>query len=157
LSYIIAPRPIETFDALSREAIALASTVSDAYLQYFTQCAVGWTELNQGRVDRAHQAAHALMAVGRRMNDPRSIGFGMQLLAWIALISDDYGAGLRFAETGMGNACTPFDWEASNVAYACALVLLKRPEGYQTLRNFMDRAAVGGWLLCCMAQMRYWA
>jgi hypothetical protein len=146
LSYIIAPRPNETFDALSREAIDLASTVSDAYLQYFTQSAVGWTELNQGRVDRARQTAHALMAVGRRMNDPRSIGVGTQLLAWIALISDDYEAGLRFAETGMANACTPFDWEVSNDAYACALVLLQRPEGYQTLRNFMDRAAVGGWL-----------
>ena len=137
---------IEAFQSFRNEAITLASTVDDAYLQYFMQFAIGWVEFHRGRVAEAHQAAQALLAVGRRMNDPRSIGFGMQLLGWIALVSDDYAAGLGFAETGMTDACTPFDREACNNAYCSALVLLRRPEGYQALRNFMDQARAGGWL-----------
>jgi hypothetical protein len=137
---------IETFEPFSIETITSASTVDDVFLQHFTQFAVGWLELHRGRVEKAQQAAQALLAVGRRMNDPRSIGFGMQLLAWIALGSDDYRAALGFAETGISNACTPWDREACNNAYCSALVLLRRPEGYQKLRNFMDQAKVGGWL-----------
>ena len=68
----------------------MASTVDDVYLQYFIQFAIGWVEFHRGRVAKAQQAAQELLAVGRRMNDPRSIGFGMQLLGWIALASDDY-------------------------------------------------------------------
>jgi len=148
LSSVMASRSysIETFEPLSKEAIALASTVDDVHLQYFIQFAIGWVEFHRGRVAKAHEAAQELLAVGRRMNDPRSIGFGMQLLGWIALLSDDYAAALGFAETGMTDACTPFDREACDNAYCSALVLLRRPEGYQKLRNFMDRAKVGGWL-----------
>jgi hypothetical protein len=148
LSSVIASRSysIETFEPFSKEAIALASTVDDVFLQCFIQFAVGWLEFHRGRVVKAHQAAQELLAVGRRMNDPRSIGFGMQLLGWIALVSDDYAAGLGFAETGISNACTPFDREACKNAYCSALVLLRRPESYQSLRNFMDQARVGGWV-----------
>ena len=48
------------------------------------------------------------------MNDPRSIGFGMQLQAWVALVGDDYHAALNFAETAMSVARTPFDRESPN-------------------------------------------
>ena len=46
----------------------------------------------------------------------------------------------------MSNACAPWDREACDSAYCAALVLLRRPEGYQTLRNFMDQVKAGGWL-----------
>jgi hypothetical protein len=148
LSSIMASRSYstETFEPFSKEAIALASTVDDAYLQFFMQFAVGWVEFHSGRVAKANQAGQEFLAVGRRMNDPRSIGLGMQLLGWTALVSDDYAAGLGFAETGISNACTPFDREACKNAYCSALVLLRRPESYQSLRNFMDQARVGGWV-----------
>ena len=79
LSSVIASRSysIATFEPFSKEAIALASTVDDVYLQYSMQFAVGWAELHRGRVANAQQAAQELLAVGRRMNDPRTIGFGM--------------------------------------------------------------------------------
>jgi hypothetical protein len=135
---------IETVEPLNKEMVALASTGDDVYLQYFIQLAVGWAEFHRGRVLEANQAAQELLAAGRRMNDPRSIGFGMQLLGWIALFSDDYAGALGFAETGMANACTPFDREACDNAYCSALVLLRRPEGYQLLRDFRDRVKAGG-------------
>jgi class 3 adenylate cyclase len=148
LSSIIASRTyaIETFEPFSKKVIDLASTVDDVYLQYFTQFAVGWVEFHSGRAARANHAAQELLAVGHRMNDPRSIGFGMQLLGWIAIVSDDYAAALGFAEKGLTNACTALDREACNNAYCSALVLLRRPEGYRTLRNFIDQAKAGGWV-----------
>ena len=63
---------------MSREAIAAASNVDDAYVQCFVQFAVGWEEVHRGHITKAREAAEELIAVGRRMNDPRSIGFGMK-------------------------------------------------------------------------------
>jgi tetratricopeptide (TPR) repeat protein len=143
LSSISGSYSIETFN---REAIASASTVDDVYLQYFIQFAVGWAELHGGRMTKGRQAAQELLAVGRRMNDPRSIGFGMQLLGWIALVSDDYQAALDFTEIGIRNACTPWDRVSCNNVYCSALVLLKRPEGYQTLQSSIDLMKARGWL-----------
>ena len=109
VSTIIAPNPVEIFEALSREAITAASNIDDAYLQCFIRYFVGWEEIHRGRMAKAHEAAEELMAVGRRMSDPRSIGFGLQLEAWAALVSDDYVAALDFAETGISVARTPID------------------------------------------------
>jgi hypothetical protein len=101
---------------------------------------LGWTLLgvraiHRGRVAKAQQAAQALLAVGRRMNDPRSIGFGMQLLGWIALASDDYRAALGFAETGISNACTPWDRESCNNVYCSALVLFNAAVDFAAQRR----------------------
>jgi hypothetical protein len=85
------------------------------------------------------------MIVGRRMNDLRSIGLAMQLQAWGALTSDDYEGALKFAETGMINACAPFDREAARCAKIAALVLLRRPGAFGILRDFMDQCAICGW------------
>jgi predicted ATPase len=76
---ITASNSVEVFDAVSREASTAASNVDDAYLQCFLRYVVGWKEMHHGRMTKAHEAAEDLMAVGRRMNDPRSIGFAMQL------------------------------------------------------------------------------
>jgi class 3 adenylate cyclase len=148
LSCIIASRfpSIETFERHSNEAIALASTSDDAYLQFFTQFAIGWVELHRGRSAKAQQAAQTLLAIGRRMDDPRSIGFGMNLLGWNALATDDYQAALDFTEIGIGNARTLWDRVSCNNVYCSALVLLKRPEGYQTFQNAVDQMKDRGWL-----------
>jgi hypothetical protein len=94
---------------------------------------------------KAHEAAEELMAVGRRMNDPRSIGFGMQLEAWVAQVSDDYMAALNFAETGIGIARTPIDRANAMNAKNAALVLLRRPEALAMLRDWMHQCEVNGW------------
>jgi hypothetical protein len=145
ISTIIAPKAVDIFEALSREAIAAASNVNDAYLQCFLRFVVGWEEFHRGRMAKAHEAAEALMAVGRGMNDPRSIGFGLQLQAWIALTSNDYLAALDFAETGGTIARTPFDRATSNNGKIAALVLLRRREAFPMLRDWMDQCATNGW------------
>ena len=85
VSTIISPKPIETFEALSCEAITIASSVDDPYLQCFIRYVVAWEEFHRGRMAKRMKAAEELIAVGRRMNDPRSIGLGMAFGAWVAL------------------------------------------------------------------------
>jgi hypothetical protein len=145
VSTFIAPYPVEVFEARSREAIAAASDVDDAYLQLFLRFAVGWDEFHRGRLARANEAVGGILAMGRRMNDPRSIGFGMTLRTWCALISDDYEAVLNFAETVMSIASTPFDREGAKSGKFCALVLLRRPDAFPMLRDWMDQCVANDW------------
>ena len=135
VSTIFAPYPVEIFETLSREAITAASSINDPYLQCFARYVVGWEEVHRGRITKAHEAAEELMAVGRRMNDPRSIGFGMQLQGWIALVSDDYEAALKFADTAISVARTPIDQVIALSAKIIALVLLRRPGAFRRLRG----------------------
>jgi hypothetical protein len=107
---------------------------------------VGFEELFRGRIAKAHEAAEELMAVGRRMNDPRSIGLGMAVRAWIAMGNEDYAAALDFAETSIAMACTPLDRETGMNAKVNALVLLRRPEAEPMLRDLRDRCTANGWL-----------
>jgi class 3 adenylate cyclase len=145
VSTIVVPYPTAIFDALSREVIMAASKVNDAYLQIMAHNFVGWEEFHRGRITKATEAAEELMAVGRRLNDRRSIGLAMQLQAWKALTSDDYEGALSFAEIGMREACAPFDREAAKSAYVAALVFLRRPEALQSLQTFMEQCANNSW------------
>ena len=145
VSAIYSPKPIDVFEGLTSEAIAAAASIDDRYLQAMVCGAVGWDEIYRGRMPKMHEAAEKLMAVGRRMNDPRSTGYGLFLRAWAALLSDDYASALDCAEASIGMACTPFDREGAVNAKVIALVLLRRPEAFRTLRDWMDRLAAIGW------------
>ncbi len=142
---VIAPNSVEIFEALSREALTAASNVDDAYLQCFVRYVVGWEEMHQGRMVKAHEAAEELIAVGRRISDPRSIGFGLQLEAWVALVSDDYVGALNFAETAMSVARTSIDRVNAMNAKCAALVLLRRSDALPMLRDFMHQCEISGW------------
>ncbi|MGY3440926.1 ATP-binding protein [Bradyrhizobium sp. USDA 4473] len=148
VSTIVAPRPREAFETLGRDAIRLSSSTGDPYPQAFTRYALGWEEIHRGRISEARQAAQELLAVGRKMNDPRSIGLGLQVEAWIALIGDDYAAALDYAEMSISMARAPFDTISSTNAKISALVLLRRPEAFAMLRAWIDECETNGW---------YWA
>jgi class 3 adenylate cyclase len=145
VSTVLAPYPVEDFELICREANSFASNVDDAYIQCFIRYALGWDEMHRGRMAKAREAAKELLSVGRRMNDPRSTGFGMQLEAWIALTSDDYSAALKFAETGVAIARAPIDHANALTAKYSALVLLRRPEAFSKLRDWMQQCAANGW------------
>jgi class 3 adenylate cyclase len=145
VSTFVAPMPVDLFEYLSREAIAAASNFDDSYLQCFLRFVVGWEEVHRGRMAKAHAAAEELMAVGRSMCDPRSIGLGTMLQAWVALTSDDYASALDFADTSIGIACTPWDREGATLARLIALVLLRRPEAFPVFQDFMDHCRAEGW------------
>jgi class 3 adenylate cyclase len=145
VSTIVAPYPFDIFEAVSSEAIVAASEADDRYWQTFIRNLLGWEELFRGRIAKVHEAAEELMSVGRRMNDPRSIGLGMTLRAWGAFFGDDYTAALEFAETSIGLACTPFDREGAANAKTNALALLRSPGSFAMLRDMRDRYEANGW------------
>jgi hypothetical protein len=145
VSTIFAPTPVEIFDARKREVIAAASNVDDVYVQCFARFVIMWEEIHRGQTAKAHEGAEELIAVGRQMNDPRSIGWGMALRAWVALLSDDYLAALNFAEISISIARTPYDQELAKTSKIAALVLLRRQEGFAMLRDRMDQCATNGW------------
>jgi class 3 adenylate cyclase len=145
VSAIYSPKPVDVFETLSSEAIAAASSIDDRYLQAMVRGAVGWDEIHRGRTPKMHEAAEKLMAVGRLMNDPRSVGYGLFLRAWAELLSNDYASALDCAEASIGMACTPFDREGAVNAKVIALVLLRRPEAFRTLKDWMDHLAAIGW------------
>jgi len=85
------------------------------------------------------------MAVGRRMNAPRSIGYAVGLETWIELASDDYQVALNLAETALSIARTPFDQTTAETGRLVALVLLRRPGALPMLRDWMHRCAANSW------------
>ena len=64
---------------------------------------------------------------------------------WIALVSDDYGAALNFAETAISVARTPIDRVNATTVKCSALVLLRRSDALQTIRDFMHQCEINGW------------
>ena len=145
LSPLIGLHSADTFDALSNEALAMASSLNDPYLQFLVRHAIVQNEAFSGRMSNATKAAEELVEVGRRMNDPRSLGYGIALMANVALGNEDYRAALKFGEMGIGVARTPYDRDFSNQARIDALVMLKRPEGIPMLRDYIERCTGNGW------------
>jgi hypothetical protein len=135
----------DTFDSLSHEALAAASTLNDRYLQFLTRSAIAQEEGYRGRITNALKAAEELVELGRRMNDPRSLGYGIAIMANIAFAKDDHHTALNLGEMGISVARTPYDREFSNQARIGALVLLKRPEGIPMLRDYIERCGANGW------------
>ncbi len=128
VSTVFAPKPLREFEALKRNAIRAASDTADAYIQNWTRWVIGWEEVHRGRINEARVSARELLEVGRLLNDPRSTGFGLNLLSLIAVLSDSYAEGLEYSEQSLSLAVTPWDRAAATVAQGCALTLLRRTE-----------------------------
>jgi class 3 adenylate cyclase len=135
----------DTFDSLSHEALAAASNLNDPYLQFLTRSAIAIEESFRGRLTNALKATEELVEVGRRANDPRSLGYGIAQRAMVTLVGGDYHAALNLGETCISLARTPYDRVMSNQARITALVLLKRPEGIPMLREFIEQCVANGW------------
>jgi hypothetical protein len=109
LSTIIAPKPLNEFEVLKREAIKAASGTADAYIQNWTRFVIGWEEFHRGRMTKARDMAQELKQVGRLLGDPRSTGLGLALMTWIALVADSYAEALEYSEQSLRLAVTHFD------------------------------------------------
>jgi tetratricopeptide (TPR) repeat protein len=128
VSSIFAPKPLYEFEMLKRNAIQAASEPADAYIQNWTWWVIGWGETHRGRINEARDSARKLLEVGRLLNDPRSTGFGLNLLSLIALFSDSYAEALEYSEQSLSVAVTPWDRAAATLAKGSALMLLRRSE-----------------------------
>ena len=128
VSTIVAPKPLDQYEKLKREAIEAASNTTDVYIQSWIRWAIGWEEFHRSRIIHARKSAHELMQVGQALNDPRSTGQGLNLLTWIALVSDSYAEALEYSEQSLAVAIAPLDKIGATGGKGCALVLLRRTE-----------------------------
>ena len=55
VSTIVAPKPLNEFEMLKREAISAASDTADAYIQNLTRWVIGWDEFQRGRMTEARE------------------------------------------------------------------------------------------------------
>ena len=86
---LLAPFGREGLAEAISEAYTAASRVDDAYLHYFLRFIVASREFNSGRLLSASAIAEDAIAIGRKNNDPRSMGFGLGIKAMIAVVRGD--------------------------------------------------------------------
>jgi class 3 adenylate cyclase len=145
LSSMFVPEAVETFEATAAQGIAAAARVDDPYLQYALRFFIGLDQAHRGHAAKAANIADDLLAVGRRINDTRSIAWGMALKAIIALFGSDFERGLEYAENGILMARTRSDVLMNRLFKISALSALGRPESYKLARQFRDECEVNGW------------
>jgi hypothetical protein len=97
---------------------------------------------------QARRSARELMELGRQRNDPRATGYGLVLLAWIALTSDSYAEALEYGEQALAVAVAPLDRNLAIGAKGVALLLMQRlEEALKLVKQQRDRLSVDGYLL----------
>ena len=89
---------------------------------------IGWKEIHRGRIIDARNSACELIQLGRLLDDPRSVGFGLNLLSWIAILSNSYVEALDHSNKSLSVAVTPWDRMAASLAKGDALMLRRRTE-----------------------------
>ena len=145
ISMVVAPKPLDQFEKLKRKAIDAISETTDTYIKNWTMFVIGSEEILRGRIGQARDAATELMRVGRILNDPRSTGQGLNLLAWMSLVSDAYAEALEYSEQCLAVGITPYERNGASGAKGCALVLLRRTEeGGALLEEHHRRCAADG-------------
>src|SRR5262249_54418685 len=73
ISAVAAPKSLDQFERLKREAIYAISETNDAYINNWTWFVIGFEEGGRGRMTHVRSAASELMRIGRTLNDPRSL------------------------------------------------------------------------------------
>jgi hypothetical protein len=120
----------------------------DVYLQNQVRLVIAMDAMARGRMNDARESAHQLLEFGRRLNDPRSTGLGLWLLAYIALFSDSYAEALDYSEQALAVVVTPIDRTIALGGKATALIALGRvEEGVRDLEEYRRRCEALGYLL----------
>jgi class 3 adenylate cyclase/tetratricopeptide (TPR) repeat protein len=148
VSSIFGSQSPDEFEVAKGAAIKAAADTSDAHIQNWVRYVIGWKEFHLGRFDIARDTGRELMQLGRQLNDPRSTGFGLSLLALIAMVTDSYAEALEYSEQSLAVAVTPFDRVTASTCKGCSLVLLRQTEqGAKVLEELRQRSAADGNLI----------
>jgi hypothetical protein len=127
------PMRAEQNESLSRTVLAAAARTNDPFIQTWSRWIIAIDALDRGSIVEARSSASEMITIGQRLNDPRSMGFGLNCLAWIENVLEDYQEALRYSEETLKVAVTTWDRRAATYAKAFALVMLRRPDGISIL------------------------
>ena len=156
VSTYCAPVSIEVFQARRREAETTLANVDDAYLRNFYSAILAYDEVNRGRLTEARAAVQRLMVNGVSMNDPRSVGYATAMRALIAILSDNYEAGLEIADLGIAISRAPFERAIASSARNIALVLLNKPGALDEVGGYIAKCSENGWSLFLSGPDNLW-
>ena len=126
VSTVMAPKSTEEFNTLKRETIKVASDTHDPGIDTVARSFIGIEEMIRGRMNDARDTARELIRVGQQLNDPRSIGLGLNLLAQIALFSDSAAEVVEYCEQSLAVSLTPQDRCIALSTKGSALIMLRR-------------------------------
>jgi hypothetical protein len=127
------PPRIESKEALGRTALAAAASTNDPFIQSWLRWVIAIDALECGHPTKARSSAQEMITIGRNSNDPRSVGFGLNCLAWIEIVLQNFQQALHHTEETLKVAVTTWDRMAATYARAFALVMLRKPEAISNL------------------------
>jgi tetratricopeptide (TPR) repeat protein len=156
VSTYCAPISIEASQARRRETEAALATFDDAYLKNFFSATLAYEEMNRGRIPEARAALERLTVIGVSMNDPRSLGYATAMKALIAILSDNYEAGLEFADLGISMSRAPFEWAIASSARNIALLVLNKPGALDEVGAYIAECAENDWTLFLTGPESLW-
>jgi tetratricopeptide (TPR) repeat protein len=125
VSSVVGPKKLSDQKLVARSALKAASRTDDAYIRSVVRWVIAIDEVARGRMSVARKIAEKMSKIGRQLNDPRPMGMGMGILAWIALTSDDYAKALSCADECLQIAYTPQERMNALGVKGAALVLLR--------------------------------
>jgi class 3 adenylate cyclase/tetratricopeptide (TPR) repeat protein len=145
VSTLVSPKPLHEFENLKKKAMETVLNTVDRWVLSGLWFAIGWEEVHRGRTKEARDAAHELMRIGQQINDPRSTGLGLWVLACIAVTSGSYAEALEYSEQSLAVAITPYDKDVAIGGKGLALVLLRRTEeALPLLEEHRSRCSANG-------------
>ena len=137
----------DAFEAKRVEVEKILNGFDDAYLQNFFLAHLGWNAVCRGRVLEAQEAAEKMVVHGRKMNDPRSLGYGVSMKALIALASDDHQQAYEIAQEARLMSRVQFEITIADAALYASMVPLEIPGAAKEVQAYCDRCADRGWTL----------
>lgn len=135
------------FEAKRSEVEKILDGFEDAYLQNFFLAHLGWNAVCRGRVLEAKEAAEKMVVHGRKMNDPRALGYGVSMKALIALASDDHQQAYEISEQARLMSRVQFEITISDAAHYASMIPLEIPGAAKEVQAYCDRCADRGWTL----------
>jgi tetratricopeptide (TPR) repeat protein len=150
VSIYISPISNAEFEAKARVIEAELEKIDDAYIQNFYLATIGWNELTRGRVARAHATADKMIALGKKTNDPRALGYGTAMKALIAMVADDHEKALAIAEEAHKASKVEFERAIAEAARVSAMVPTETPGAIEIIEAHIDNCNEHGWTLFTM-------
>jgi class 3 adenylate cyclase len=152
VSFVLAPKSIEEFAKFKKKTEKVASDTQDPYIDPVARSFIAIEEAIRGRMNDARDTARELIRVGQQLNDPRSIGLGLNILAQIALFSDSAAEAIEYCEQSLAVAITQQDRFGARSTKGNALIVLRRvEEGAELLEDVRRECIATGNLFQFMA------
>jgi tetratricopeptide (TPR) repeat protein len=136
VSTFVSALPLEHAERIGREALDYTARADDIYLRECVWLTIALDYIYRGLTQEAQHYADLLLATARKYGDPRAIGLGLWISAFIDMATERYDDAVNHAEECIGISLTHFDQSLAKNIKGLALALTgKVAEGAALLRD----------------------